>query len=321
MRRGLPFLLAAMSVAAALGLGSLGGCDDDNGNETAKTAKHATTNAAARLGIDWRNVSEARISAWGFTTRPDGLDEIRDALESGMLPPRTSVKIAGLVARFATGLPQPEPGDPAFRPTIVLTTTPWNDDTLLLLVGLAGADSPPAMIPRDLAQTPDRPAVTVEFDPKNVAAYRLLGDPATLPIASGGAKSVAVLYELSPLREPVAGGRSRYAMLHVRYRLADALDSTVHEVEQPITDGDFVETVDDAPDMVRFAAAVAGFGSLLRGDPAVRDLSCNEVISLAQSAAAPDPDGARAQLIQLMRRAEPLIDLPTSDSPTVGDAH
>jgi hypothetical protein len=49
---------------------------------------------------------------------------------------------------------------------------------------------------------------------------------------------------------------------------------------------------------------------LLRGDPAMRDLSCNDVIALAQSIRQPDADGWRAQLIALMYRAEPLIDLP-----------
>jgi hypothetical protein len=56
--------------------------------------------------------------------------------------------------------------------------------------------------------------------------------------------------------------------------------------------------------------AVAGFGGLLRGDPAVRDLSCSDVIGLAEDAALPDPDGWHGQMIAVMRRAEPLIDLP-----------
>ncbi len=42
----------------------------------------------------------------------------------------------------------------------------------------------------------------------------------------------------------------------------------------------------------------------------MRDLSCNDVIALAQSIRQPDTDGWRAQLIALMYRAEPLIDLP-----------
>jgi Ca-activated chloride channel family protein len=82
------------------------------------------------------------------------------------------------------------------------------------------------------------------------------------------------------------------------------------KLDQPITTAEAVGTIDNAPEIVRFATATAGFGGLLRGDPAMRDLSCNDVIALAQSVRQPDTDGWRAQLIALMYRAEPLIDLP-----------
>ena len=82
------------------------------------------------------------------------------------------------------------------------------------------------------------------------------------------------------------------------------------KLDRPITTADAMGTIDNAPEIVRFATAAAGFGGLLRGDPAMRDLSCNDVIALAQSVRQPDADGWRAQLIALMYRAQPLIDLP-----------
>jgi hypothetical protein len=53
---------------------------------------------------------------------------------------------------------------------------------------------------------------------------------------------------------------------------------------------------------------------LLRGDPSLRDLSCNDAIALAENASQPDPDGWHAQVISVMHRAEPLIDLPSRDT-------
>jgi len=317
----------ALALAVSMALISLAGCDDDSSaTKIVRAAKHGAASNGARLGAGWRNTADARTSAWGFANGADSLDAIRAALDSGMLPAKPSVKIAALVNRFATGLPQPEAGAAPFRPTIVLTTPPWSDDTLLLWVGVAGAETLAAPTPQNpapvhaaiQAQPLDHPAITIEFDAKTVVAYRPLGDPSALP-AEGPLRSAAVLYELSPLDETNPGGTVRYATLRIRYRLPGAADAAPQEIVRPITAGDFVEAVDDAPGMVRFAAAVAGFGSLLKGDPAVRDLSCDEVIALAESAVEPDPDGARGNLIRLMRRAEPLIDLPSSDPPIAGD--
>ncbi len=102
----------------------------------------------------------------------------------------------------------------------------------------------------------------------------------------------------------------QFAVLHIGGRPA----AGSARLDQPITAADAVGTIDNAPDVVRLAAAAAGFGELLRGDPAMRDLSCNDVIALAQSVRRPDPDGWRARLIALMYRAQPLIDLPPGES-------
>jgi Domain of unknown function (DUF3520) len=190
------------------------------------------------------------------------------------------------------------------KPMVVLTTTPWNDDSLLLWVEVPGLTAP------------GNTTIDVEFDPSAVAAFRALGDPSTLPSPieiPGGvtAGRAAMLYELLLQRtDPAGKGGSaklivKYGVLHV----TGPADSAA-ELDQPITTNDAVGTIDNAPEVVRFATAAAGFGGLLRGDPSMRDLSCNDVIALAQSVRQPDTDGWRAQLVALMYRAQPLIDLP-----------
>jgi hypothetical protein len=120
-----------------------------------------------------------------------------------------------------------------------------------------------------------------------------------------------MLYELLPQRADSAG-KGGSAKLIVKYgvlHIGDPANSAA-KLDQPITTTDAVGTIDNAPEVVRFATAAAGFGGLLRGDPSMRDLSCNDVIALAQSVRQPDTDGWRAQLVALMYRAQPLIDLP-----------
>jgi hypothetical protein len=303
-------------VGIALAVAALSGCDDrDSVKDSANGDKQKTTaaSAPARFGAGWHAVAETRLSNWSFAPPPparmlasqintpeavpaDALAGIRAALMANMLPAHNSVRIEALVGRALSSIDPSTAETAPAKPMVVLTTTPWNDDSLLMWVEVSGLTAP------------DNAAVGVEFDPSAVAAFRTLGDPAALPNPAAG--RVAMLYELLPQRTDSTdkGGAAklivRYGVLHVGGAPANA------KLDQPITTADTVGAIDNAPDIVRFATATAGFGGLLRGDPAMRDLSCNDVIALAQSIRQPDADGWRAQLIALMYRAEPLIDLP-----------
>jgi hypothetical protein len=308
-------LLTGIALAAA----ALSGCDDrDSGKQGANGDKQKDTAATApvRFGAGWHAVTDSRQSAWGFTQAGtpdagdtnslDALSGIRAALMANMLPAHNSVRIEALVNRALSSISQTSAADKSSenRPMVVLTTTPWNDESLLLWVEVPGLTAPVNAM------------IAVEFDPSAVAAFRTLGDPLALPgpiEIPGGvmAGRAAMLYELLPQRtEPAGKGGSakliiKYGVLHVGGDPAGSAKS-----DQPITTSDAVGTIDNAPEVVRFATAAAGFGGLLRGDPSMRDLSCNDVIALAQSVRQPDTDGWRAQLIALMYRAQPLIDLP-----------
>jgi hypothetical protein len=296
----------AVSVGIALAAGLLASCDDqDDARQAHRTARHAARPATpygARLGLDWRLAANVPASDWGFAASPgaavaDPLAALRSALDSNMLPPRDSVPVGSLIARLVADTPPPDPGTPA--PTVVMIPTPWNDETLLLWITLAG------MVDAE------QPGVRVEFDPRTVAAFRPIGDPAALPVAASGPEHATMLYELAIQSGVTPGPTTRFATLRIRF--AGAGGAATHQLTRAIGGADRLPSDDDAPAMVRFAAAVAGFGDLLRGDPAARDLSCDDVIALARAAAQPDPTGFRAQLIDLMVKAEPLIDLPASE--------
>jgi hypothetical protein len=312
-------------IGIALAVAALGGCDDrDSGKQGANgdKQKDAAASAPVRFGAGWHAVADSRQSSWGFAQAnaptsfagdPNNLDAlagIRTALMANMLPAHNSVRIEALVNRalssISPSISQASPADRSSenRPMVVLTTTPWNDDSLLLWVEVPGLTAP------------GNTTIAVEFDPSAVAAFRTLGDPSALPSPieiPGGvtAGRAAMLYELLLQRtDPAGKGGSaklivKYGVLHV----GGPADSAA-KLDQSITTNDAVGTIDNAPEVVRFATAAAGFGGLLRGDPSMRDLSCNDVIALAQSVRQPDTDGWRAQLVALMYRAEPLIDLP-----------
>jgi hypothetical protein len=311
--RFLPVKFAAACLAGALSLGLIAGCDDDDSGQGKVTKQ--TASIGAKTGSGWRATSDTRISAWSFRpeignagegaavdraalSQPDPLAAIRTALEANMLPPRDAVRIPDLVDwSLLTEAPQPKS-----EPGIFLTTAPWNDDTLLLWVEIPGSIVAGGQ------------AISIEFDPRTVTVFRPLGDASALPRPDPDGR-VAMLYELSAPADDRSHPAERYAVLHLGPGRANGLEAAAPKRDLPITAANYADSIDDAPSVVRFTAAVAGFAELLRGDPAVRDLSCGDVITLAESADTPDPDGVRAQLIALMHRAAPLIDLPQANAP------
>ena len=62
--------------------------------------------------------------------------------------------------------------------------------------------------------------------------------------------------------------------------------------------------MDEAPRDVRFSAAVAAFGQLLRGGRYTGDSGYDDVIALAQDARGDDPFGYRNEFVGLVRLAQ-----------------
>ena len=76
-----------------------------------------------------------------------------------------------------------------------------------------------------------------------------------------------------------------------------------------MTAADAFETADAAPRDVRFAAAVAAFGELLRGGRYTGDYGYEDVAALARGARGEDPFGYRNEFVQLVRLAQSIAAL------------
>ena len=166
--------------------------------------------------------------------------------------------------------------------------------------------------------------IQVEWNPAVIAEYRLIGyetralnredfnndrvDAGEI----GAGTAVTAIYEVTPVGSPaqlsdplryqadsVAATTSELGFLKLRLKAPGAAASTLIEV--PIRP-DMGAVSDEA----RFAAAIAGFGQLLRGNPFLGDWGYQDAIALATSAKGPDPYGYRAEAVTLMRLAETL---------------
>lgn len=173
--------------------------------------------------------------------------------------------------------------------------------------------------------------IQVEFNPAKVAEYRLIGYETRILNREdfnndkvdageiGAGSSVTAIYEITPVGskatlidptryqqkpQPVAAGNSNeFAFLKLRYKMPG--EATSKLVDRPITVADQVSDISKAPEATRFATAVAGYGSLLRGDPYLdKSFTWDRVIDLANGAKGEDAFGYRAEFVSLARLAK-----------------
>jgi Ca-activated chloride channel family protein len=171
--------------------------------------------------------------------------------------------------------------------------------------------------------------IQVEFNPDTVSEYRLIGYETRMLMREdfnndkvdagdiGAGHTVTAIYELTPrdskaklnddLRygaesAPAKAGSDEYGFVKIRYKLPGEKGSKL--ISEPVRIGQASASVDGAPQEARFAAAVAGFGQLLRGGQYTKSYSYDDVIALAQGAKGGDAFGYRAEFINLVRLAK-----------------
>ncbi|MYA89239.1 MAG: DUF3520 domain-containing protein [Boseongicola sp. SB0662_bin_57] len=165
--------------------------------------------------------------------------------------------------------------------------------------------------------------IQVEFNPAQIAEYRLIGyETRALRRADfnndavdageiGAGHSVTAIYEVTPVGSPArltdplryqvgqaASASDELGFLRLRYKAPGVTTSQL--IEQPITS-------DLAPSSeAGFAAAIAGFGQLLRSSNHLGEWSWDDAIALANANRGDDLYGYRAEAVQLMRLAQGL---------------
>ncbi|RJE81963.1 vWA domain-containing protein [Paracoccus onubensis] len=192
-----------------------------------------------------------------------------------------------------------------------------NEAQRVLVDQLAGALFPIA----------DDVKIQVEFNPAVIAEYRLIGyetralrredfnNDAVDAGELGAGHSVTAIYEVTPVDSPArkadplryarqemdseATGKSDELGL-LRLRWKDPGESESQLMEFPITE------TDHPGSEAEFAAAIAGFGQLLRGSTFLQDWGYEDAIALATANRGADEFGYRNEAVRLMRLAETL---------------
>ncbi len=186
--------------------------------------------------------------------------------------------------------------------------------------------------------------IQVEFNPKRVAEYRLIGyETRALKREDfnndkvdagdiGAGHTVTAIYEITPVGgEQMIGDRryqktkpanqttdasdlaGEYAFLKIRYKQPDADVSRL--ISTPITASDEIAGDGEGASVrqlreASWATAVAAFGQLLKGGKYTGRFSYEDVIAMARAAKGEDEFGYRAEFINLVRLARSASALP-----------
>lgn len=179
--------------------------------------------------------------------------------------------------------------------------------------------------------------IQVEFNPARVKAYRLIGYENRLLANEdfendrkdagemGAGHAVTALYEVVPVgsrtdvttsdpslryQQPRVNTRSNgNELLFVKVRYKKPNGSRSMLLEQPVHDSHR-----DAGNELRFAAAVAAYGMLLRDSEHRGSASYDMVLRLARSAVGRDPEGYRQEFIRLVEATRSLRSLSRGEA-------
>jgi Ca-activated chloride channel family protein len=173
--------------------------------------------------------------------------------------------------------------------------------------------------------------IQVEFNPKAVQAWRLIGYENRLLAAQdfnddtkdageiGAGVAVTALYEVVPVGVAYEGPTidpSRYAapadaaaaysgeLMHLKLRYKEPASDTSTLIETPIHDARL--TFPEASEDLRWAASVAGFGMVLRGSQHCGNWRMADVLGAALQARGHDQRGYRGEFLALVGKAQAL---------------
>ncbi len=172
--------------------------------------------------------------------------------------------------------------------------------------------------------------IQIEFNPEEVAEYRLLGYETRMLARQdfnndkvdagevGTGHAVTALYEITAPDSPSRlvddlrygvrkasvtndGGKGELAWLRLRYKQPGEDRSNL--MEEAVM-ASIRTKFDQASEEARFAAAVAAFGQLLRQNSNVGGMDFDAVYRIAKNARGEDAFGYRSEFLQLVRLAE-----------------
>jgi hypothetical protein len=303
-----------------------------------------TAAAADPTGGGFISATQSPLSTFALNVGTASYACVRQFLQGGKRPPAGAVQIEELVNYFPYAYAVPR--DPApLAATLEVAAAPWAPAHRLVRIGLKAREVTAAdPVGGTLVTVAKEVKVQVEFNPAQVQSYRLIGyESRTLKkeafskdtITAGDLEAghaVTALYEVVPVgTKPPGGNTLEDQKTEARSQMADARDQKAGNLKSEISNPEILTvtvrytpieggagrqlefpladrgaTFAEASMDFKFAAAVAGFGLILRDSPLKGDVTLAAVEQWAGQGLGPDAGGYRAEFIGLVHQAEKL---------------
>ncbi len=304
------------------------------------SAGHDSEGSAAGVRQDkggYVAANDHQLSNIPAKVAPASYAEVQRFVTEGRRPPAEVVRIEELVNHFSYNYPPPA-GSASFSANLEVAGAPWAPAHRLVRIGLKAraaealeraarvepGDGKLMVIAKDVQ-------IQVEFNPRQVQAYRLIGYESRRPAkedmrhtranlgVDGADQALTVLYEVVPVGveisspapaaeyerpgKPRAGsqGSNPVEMLTVEIRYKEPVDGANRRLEFPLRDRG--TTFANASEDFKFAAAVAGFGMLLQDSPLKGAATWSAVTAWARDGLGDDAGGQRGEFLGLVDRA------------------
>lgn len=264
---------------------------------------HLGDEFATAAAAGFQRVSESPVSTFSVDVDTASYTIIRRYIERGALPPVDAVRIEEMLNYFTYAYPTPEASsDAPLRPSVSLFETPWNQDTVLMHIGLQAPE--PLLLdrqPLNLVFLVDTSGSMTAPDklPLLIQSFRLMldalqpGDEVSIVSYAGRAGVVLSPTDVlerdqieSALLGLRAGGSTNgIGGLRQAYDLADQMSSADETTRIVLaTDGDFNIGMNDPEELAAYVSnqrdrgaylSVLGFGSGNLQDDTMQALAQN----------------------------------------------
>jgi len=294
---------------------------------------------SARNGGRFVDVKSYPQSVLAFHEDLSCYNEIRKQIERVELPSPSSVRIEDLINAFSYDYPRPH-GEQAFSTNLEISQAPWNEQHLLLRVGIQGRDnSSENGNTSSLDPIARNVKAEIAFNPAKIKEYRLIGyeynntlDIKTIrPTAEVfSSYTHTALYEIVLADQPLpqnSGNETLKTKNTVYYEAvdvaADLLTVKLHHLPPGATKCRLLITrlsakpatsFEKSSDDFRFAAAVAAFGLKLRHSPELEKINWSTIQQIASSSLGNKFAGQRSQFANLIEKTSKIQIRATSIS-------
>ena len=278
-----------------------------------------TENTITFDGYEFKNpaILTNRLSVFPANIGSKSYDEIRLGILAGSLPSSDKINVGELINAFDYNYSEPSDDD-LFAVDSEIIISPWSKASYLLRVGLSVADQSNPRSKEKLLLTNVK--MSVEFNPKKVSGYRLIGESNSSASDNPGSlnqdvllsgQTITVLYELIPASDNIKTINeenvkdSEIGSVSIEY--VNPYNGTNELISSSVFNN-AIKSIERSSVNTQFAASVLGYGKMLDKPNSITEAAYDLVLELANKSLDGDKKGKRAEFIEWVNSTKAIIE-------------